>query len=258
MRKKMLFAFLLSMLLCASCSDSPTMKEVFCLENDTVNDQRGRVVHDFDGKLANDSAFSDGYAFCRQQQLKDSDFYYAVFPESNYVGLLNGELVIRLFQHQQYIPSDIEASAKPSVALGKIKKQKFNTVCGGIQVLLKGHGTVTALRFTDNDTIDRLWGNYVVRRIGEENQQLLALPSSEGNNEVWLDCAEGVVLSDDTAKFFTVMLPEGAFYRGFAMDVFGIDSLLYHVATEKDCKISRGKLLRMPELVIHPRGNVDL
>ena len=85
MRKKMLFAFLLSMLLCASCSDSPTMKEVFCLENDTVNDQRGRVVHDFDGKLANDSAFSDGYAFCRQQQLKDSDFYYAVFPESNYV-----------------------------------------------------------------------------------------------------------------------------------------------------------------------------
>ena len=246
MRKVFLVALLLPMLLCISCSDIPTMKEVFYYENDSA---AVHIINDFTGELANDSLLSPDCIVCRQQQLKD-DIYYAVSPEANFVGLYEGELAIKLFQHQHYLSTGIEASAMPRVALGPIGFQRFSYVGGGLQVCLSGHDTVTALRFTDNDTLDRVWGNYVVRRIGEKQQQLLAMPSEEGGNEVWLDCPEGVALSNDTATTFTIMLPVGAFYRGFAMDVFSGDSLLYHIATENNCKISRGKILRMPEIAI--------
>lgn len=250
MKEKLLVALLLPIFYCASCNESPNMKKILYVDIDSVGNQKRRIEFDFNGELANDSSFSRDYVFCRQQQCKDLDIYYAVFPESNYVGLNRGELEIRLFQHQKYKPSGIDVSASPLVALGRIRKQKFSGVCGGLQISLKGHGTVTALRFTDNDSLDKLWGNYVVRHLGEENQQLFALSSSDGDNEVWLDSPDGITLSEDTAKAFTVMLPAGAFYRGFALDVFGCDSLLYHIATESNCKIRRGKTIKMPEIII--------
>ena len=249
MRKVLWIALPLLMLFCISCGKIPSAKDVFYLYDNSAEGQRNHIVYDFDGVLANDSALREDYVFCRQQKLK-GNVYYAVFPETNYVGICNGELEIRLFQHQQYMPSGIETSAKPLVALGEIKEQIFSHTCGSLQVSLRGRDTIMALRFTDNDTLDRLWGDYVVRNVGNEDQQLLALASSEGSNEVWLDCEEGVVLSDDTATTFTIMVPPGAFYRGFAMDVFSGDSLLYHIATENNCKISRGKMLRMPEIAI--------
>lgn len=250
LKKLFSVTLLLAILMLLSCSEKAPSKDVFYLNNDSAGGHGKQVVFDFDGMLARDSSFSQEYAFCRQQQVEGSDCYFAVMPEENYVGFYNGELEIRLFQHQQYLPSGIDLPARPKVAFGKLKEQEFSNVCGGLQVLLKGNATVTALRFTDNDTIDRLWGNYVVRHIGKEDQQLLALSSSEGNNEVWLDCSEGVALSNDTAKAFTVMLPSGAFYRGFSMDVFCGDSVLYHVVTESDNTIVRGKMRRMSEIVI--------
>lgn len=250
MMNKLLFALSLSLLLCVSCTESTTMKNVFYLGNDSIGGHKDCIVYDFNGEFANDSSLSQGYAFCRQQRLKNSDVFYGVFPEINYVGIYKGELVIRLFQHQQFMPSDVEPTAKPLVALGKIKNQKFYSVCGGLQVSLKGHAKVTALRISDNDTIDRLWGDYVVRNIGKENQQLFGLSSSDGNNEVWLDCPEGITLSEDTAMAFTFMLPAGACYRGFDVDVFCGDSLLYHAVTEKNLTIKRGMIFKMPELVI--------
>ena len=250
MNRNLFLALLLPLLFCVSCSEKAPSKDVFYLNNDSAGGHGKQVVYDFNGELASDSALWEDYAFCRQQQAEGSDCYFAVFPEENYVGFCNGNPTIRLFQHQQYLPTGIGLPACPKVAFGKLKEQEFSNVCGGLQVLLKGNATVTALRFTDNDTIDRLWGNYAVRHIGMEDQQLLALSSSEGNNEVWLDCPEGVALSNDTAKAFTVMLPSGAFYRGFAMDVFCGDSVLYHIATEKCNTIVRGKMHRMSELVI--------
>ncbi len=250
MNRNLFLALLLPLLFCVSCSEKAPSKDVFYLNNDSAGGHGKQVVYDFNGELASDSALWEDYAFCRQQQAEGSDCYFAVFPEENYVGFCNGNPTIRLFQHQQYLPTGIGLPACPKVAFGKLKEQEFSNVCGGLQVLLKGNATVTALRFTDNDTIDRLWGNYAVRHIGMEDQQLLALSSSEGNNEVWLDCPEGVALSNDTAKLFTVMLPSGAFYRGFAMDVFYGDSVLYHVATESDNTIVRGEMHRMSELVI--------
>ena len=246
MNKSLFLALLLPLLFCISCSDSPTMKEVFYYENDSV---AVHIINDFTGELANDSSLSPDCIVCRQQQLKD-DIYYAVSPEANFVGLYEGELAIRLFQHQHYLSTGIEASAMPRVALGPIGFQRFSYVCGGLQVCLSGHDTITALRFTDNDTLDRVWGNYVVRRIGEKQQQLLAMSSEEGSNEVWLDCPEGVALSDDTATTFTIMVPVGAFYRGFAMDVFSGDSLLYHAKTDNNCRIKRSTLHQMPEIAI--------
>lgn len=250
MKKMLLVAFLLPILFGVSCSEKAPMKEVFYMENDSIGYLCDSILFDFNGEVAKDSSFSQGYVFCLQQQLEGTDAFYAVFPETNYEGLYNGELVIKLFQHQRYLPSDFEASAKPFVAFGQIRNQKFRCVCGGLQVLLKGHATVTALRFTDNDTIDRLWGNYVVRNIGKENQQLLAVPSSDGDNEIWLDCPEGVMLSEDTAKAFTVMLPPGAMYRGFTMDVYCKDSLLYHAVAEMNCRIKHDTIFRMHEIVI--------
>lgn len=249
MRKVLWIALPLLMLFCISCGKIPSAKDVFYLNDNLAEGQRNCIVYDFDGVLSNDSALREDYVFCRQQKLK-GNVYYAVFPEPNYAGICNGELEIRLFQHQLYMPSGIETSAKPLVAFGRINEQEFSSVCGGLQVSLRGGDTVTALRFTDNDTLDRLWGNYVVRNVGNKDQQLLALASSEGSNEIWLDCEEDVVLSDDTTTSFTIMVPEGAFYRGFAMDVFSGDSLLYHITTENNCKISRDKILRMPEIVI--------
>ena len=242
---------LLTILTLLSCSEKTPSKDVFYLNSDSAGGHGNHVFYDFDGTLAQDSSLSQEYVFCRRQQVEGSDYYFAVFPEENFVGFCCGDLAIRLFQHQQYLPSGIDLSARPKVAFGKRRLKKFSGVCGSFQVLLKGNATVTALRFTDNDSSDRLWGNYVVRHIGMEDQQLLALSSSEGNNEVWLDCPEGVALSNDTAKCFTVMLPPGAFYRGFAMDVFCGDSLLCHVATEKCCMIIRGKIRRMSEFVIY-------
>lgn len=250
MRKMMLAALLLPIVLLVACGEKPSAKQVFYLTG--ANDATGvkEMVYDINGELANDSSFMGEYNVCRQQQLENSNVYYAVFPEDNYVGLCNGELEIRLFQHQQYLPTGIEASAKPIVAFGKMKEQKFCAACGGLQVPLKGHAVVTGLRFYDNDTLDKLWGDYFVRNIGKENQQILALSTSEGNNEVWVDCPDGVTLSADTATTFTVMLPAGAFYKGFSMDVFGGDSLLYHIVTEKNCSIGRGMMVKMTELLI--------
>lgn len=250
MNRNLLHALLLPLLFCVSCIENAPSKDVFYLNDESAEGHGKRVVYDFDGELASDSALWENYAFCRQQQLNESDVYYAVFPESNYVDLYNGGLGVRLFQHQQYLPSGIETLANPMVAFGKIKKQKFMAVCGELRLSLKGHDTVTALRFTDNDTLDRLWGDFIVQNVGTEGQQIFALASSNGNNEVWLDCYEGVVLSEDTTTIFKVMLPPGAFYRGFTMDAFCGDSLFCHIGTENDCSIGRGKIISMPEITI--------
>lgn len=241
---------LLAVLMLLSCSEKAPSKDVLYLNNNLVGENEKHVICDFDGMLAHDSLFSQEYAFCRQQQVEDSDCYFAVFPKENYVGVYDEILAIRLFQHQQYLPSGVDLPAHPAVAYGRLRQQKFISVCGSLQVLLKGDATVTALRLTDNDSIDRLWGNYDVYNIGTEDQELLAQAESEGNNEVWLDCPEGVALSNDTAKVFTVMLPPGALYRGFSMDVFCGDSVLCHVATEKCNTIVRGKIHKMSEIVI--------
>ena len=251
MDRNLLHALLLLLLFCVSCSEKAPSKDVFNLNNNSVGEYGKHVVYNFDDVLVSDSALREGYAFCRQQQEEGSDCYFAAFPEENYVGFCNENLIIRLFQHQKYLPSGVDLPARPMVAYGRLRHQEFISVCGGLKVLLKGDATVTALRFTDNDSIDRLWGNYVVHNIGMEDQQLISLSSSEGNNEIWLDCSEGVALSNGTAKAFTIMLPPGAFYRGFAMDVFCGDSVLYHIATEKCNTIVRGKIHRMSEIVIH-------
>lgn len=205
-------------------------------------------LYDFNGEISAKGVRVENAVLCRQQESQYEDVYYAVFPGGNYVGLHDGELEIRLPQHQRYLPCGVDDACNPKVAFEKIKRQKYKHVNGGIRFGLKGDAFVTALRFADNDTLDRLWGNFVVRNPGSESQQVFALSSDEGDNMVWLDCGEGLQLSPDTATVFSVMLPPGAFYRGFSMDVFSGDSLLYHAESECPNAIIGDCIIQMPTL----------
>lgn len=249
---------ILSVLLFSSCKEgSPNYDEFHYDEVSGVTKEIGcPILHCFNGERLGFDSVPEGFAVCRQQQFGDTKAYYAVFPEENYVGLQDGELVIRLFQHQRRYPAYETYRSAPAVAFGWIKHQKLTRVNGGVRVLLKGKAKVTALRFTDNDTLNMLWGNFVVHHPGKDNQQLEALAHSEGGNVVWIDCREGVQLSPDTATEFDVMLPPGAFHRGFSMDVFSGDSIVFQITSQKPKHIRPGKLQKMPAIDISAKSHL--
>ncbi len=206
-------------------------------------------MHDFNGEMTECPDMMKDSSFCYQHQVEGSDYYFAVYPKESYVGVRNGELEIRLLQHQAY-SQESEPKYNPEVAFERLSQQEFKHVNGLMKVGLTGNAMVTALRFSDNDTLARLWGNFIVRHPGTDDQQILALSSSEGNNEVWVDCLNGVRLSSDSSTYFVVALPPGAFYRGFALDVFNGDSLLFHIVTKEENSIQRAKMLPMPTIKI--------
>lgn len=233
----------------ASCGGA-SIDKVFFAQTDSLSVSGKSILYDFNGEISAKGPVPDGFVLCRQQQLENTDCCFAVLPEDNYVGIRSGELEIRLLQHQVFQDKENNLSCNPMVYFGKPRQQKLQHVNGGLAIDMKGNAVVTALRFADNDTLDRLWGNFIVRQIGTENQRLLALSSSEGDNTVWIDCPLGVQLSPDNITSFVAMLPPGAFYRGFSLDVFSGDSLIYHIATEHALSIERGKTIRMPAIEI--------
>lgn len=241
------------MLLCclgfASCEPGDRFYNVFHYEPESPNEYP--MYYDLNGELAEKGFQMENVVLCREQHDEGTDCYYAVFPEENYVDLHDYGLEIRLPQYQCHGRGIITAAYNPLVSYGVIREQRHRHVNGGMEVRLRGNARITAIRFTDNDTLNRLWGNFVVRRVGSEKQCLLSPPWSDGNNEIWLNYPDGVLLSPDSTSLFSVMLPPGAFYRGFSMDVFCGDSLLYHVATEKDCTIRRNVVMKMPVMEIY-------
>lgn len=234
----------------ASCGDGSSGEDVFHYAENTkmVNDKL--MIYDYNGEISEERGVDSGIVLCLQQNIAGTNLFCAVLPEENYVATHGCDVEIRLFQHQMFAYGNMDSRYNPQVAFGRKDQQKLKYVNGGLRVGLVGDAFVTALRFTDNDTLDKIWGNYIIKDIGTENQQIFALSTSEGDNVVWTDCPEGVQLSPDSATYFTVKVPPGAFYRGFALDVFSGDSLISHLSTNDNVNLHAGKILVMPVVEI--------
>ena len=233
-----------------SCEDNSSLHDVFHCAEETKVVKGNLMIYDYDGEISEAGNVDSGFVLCRQQNIAGTDLFCAVFPDDNYVTMHGCDVEIKLFQHQIQTFGDMDPRYNPQVAFGTKKQQKLEFVNGGVKVGLLGDAKVSALRFVDNDTLDKLWGNYIIKDLGTENQKVFALSASEGDNVVLADCPDGVQLSRDSATYFTVKVPPGAFYRGFGLDVFCGDSLISHLSTEKNINLVSGKILLMPVVEI--------
>lgn len=244
----MLLPFLLLFL--ASCQENSSLHDVFHYAEETKMVNGNLMVYDYNGVISENGGIDSGFVLCRQQNIAGTNLFCAVLPEESYVAMHGCDVEIKLLQHQRYDSADADPRYNPQVAFGRKEQQKLKYVNGGVKVGLLGDALVTALRFTDNDTLNKIWGNYIIRDIGTEDQRIYALSSSIGDNIVWCDCPDGVHLSHDNAVYFTVKVPPGAFYKGFCLDVFSGDSLISHLSTKKSVPITPGKILQIPAVEI--------
>lgn len=238
------------LLFLTSCGESPSCEDVFHYAEDTKMVNGNLMIYDYNGEIFEERGADSGIVLCRQQNIAGTNLYCAVLPEENYVAMHGCDVEIRLFQHQEFAYGNMDSRYNPQVAFGRKDQQKLRYVNGGIRLGLVGDVLVTALRFTDNDTMNKIWGNYVVKNWGTDAERIFALSSSEGDNVLWLDCPEGVQLSPDSATDFTVKVPPGAFYRGFELDVFSGGSLISHLSTSDSVNVHFGKILLMPVVEI--------
>lgn len=238
--------FLLLLLFLASCGENFSKHDMLHYAEDTKMVNGNLMIYDYNGEIFEARGADSGIVLCRQQNIAGTNLYCAVLPEENYVAMHGCDVEIRLYQHQIQTSSEMDSRYNPQVTFGRKDQQKLEYVNGGVRVGLLGDAFVTAVRFTDNDTLNKLWGNYLIKDMWTDSRRIFALSTSEGDNVVWADYPEGVQLSHDSATYFTVKVPPGAFYRGFGLDVFCGDSLISHLSTKESVTIESGKILLIP------------
>lgn len=172
-----------------------------------------------------------------------SDTWYTLYPSSAGISCENGRLVFSLPQMQTYREGSFGNGANVSVGVLNDGHISFRSVCGVLKLSLKGTQRVLSISVTDKAGL-ALWGTGSVstETIGSGD---CSATVSGGNATLTLDCGSGVVLREDTATDFYLVVPVGAFAQGF--DVKIVSSIGTAVkSTSKANTIARADIKAMP------------
>lgn len=163
------------------------------------------------------------------------------------VGFSDGKLTFTLPQTQAYRKNSFAQGAMPCVAFSSGNNFVFSHVCGALKLSLKGEGTLSCIRITDNGT-NKLNGTFSVK---PEEDAAAVKSGTDGTNVIQLDCGMGgVELSTSKAVDFWFVVPEGAFCNGFEVVAMSADGNVARLVTKNDHTIKAGEVNSIEELTI--------
>ncbi len=159
----------------------------------------------------------------------------------------NGKLTFTLPETQSYKKNSFAQGAMPCAAYSTDNNFVFSHACGALKLSLKGEGTLSCIRITDNGTA-KLNGTFSVT---PQEGAAAVKSGTDGTNVINLDCGpEGVALSTTKATDFWFVVPEGAFSNGLEAVAMAADGNVARLVTKNDHTIKAGEVNSIQELTI--------
>ncbi len=175
--------------------------------------------------------------------------YVAVYPYSAVAAAsTNTEIKFEYGAEQTYAAGSFDPAANVTVAAWASGKTfTMSNVFGILRIKLSGSSTVGKLVISDNDPAFSLWGScsIAVDQQASTVGEVKVTNSAEARNTLNLNCPDGVTLTSEPTAFY-IVVPAGAFAKGFTCTVYDKDSVhAKSITTETDCKIVRGRISDM-------------
>ena len=145
--------------------------------------------------------------------------YVALYPYSDRVqgeGLKDNVLSLVLPETQVYSENTFGEGAFPMLAVSEGDELPFKNLCAVLKVSMTGDVYVKALSFVPHDESMAVSGLATVRTDFEGGPELVM--SEGGSPRVTLACSS-LLLSDDKATDFYIVIPAGTYKGGFSVEV---------------------------------------
>ena len=178
--------------------------------------------------------------------------YLAIYPWDQAGKADNGSISITLPQEQEYVADSFAPNSYPMIASGTAAGLAFRNLCSILKVSILGHQAVTALEFRPNDSAAMVSGPAMASLVDGMPQLTL---SADGNNSVVLN-VPGVLLSEDTATDFYLVLPPGTYKGGFTVRIQTSGGSMDKVYGE-DFTMERSRLHKATPFVLKLDQGVD-
>jgi hypothetical protein len=171
--------------------------------------------------------------------------YLAFYPWSNAGKADKESISITLPQEQEYVADTFAPDSYPMIASGTAAGLSFRNLCSILRISMTGHQAVTALEFLPSDPAAVVSGPATARLVDGTPQLTM---SADGNNRVVLN-VPGVVLREDTATDFYLVLPPATYKGGFTVRVHTSGGSMDKVCGE-DFTMERSKLHKAAPFVL--------
>lgn len=147
--------------------------------------------------------------------------YYAVYPYSEDCSTDGKTLRFKLPQEQYYALNSFGNGASPAVSTlpDESAPAQFRNICGALELQLSGEGKTVSRIVVSDISGTPLWGDCELALDGKQGTDEQTLSVSGGSNEITL-LIDGEIRLNSTPRSFTVIVPPGAFSKGFSVKVF--------------------------------------
>ena len=172
--------------------------------------------------------------------------YYPYSESVECVKVAEGYAVsVNIPSEQLYVPGSFANGSFPMIAVSEDNNMIFKNVCGGMKFSLKGNHKVTSIKIQGKND-EKLSGPATVTAYADQANPSIVM-SPDASNTVTLKCGEGVMLNEDIATEFIIVMPPTSFTEGFSVTVTYSGGKTSVFETAKLNEVYRSSLLVMPE-----------
>lgn len=175
--------------------------------------------------------------------------WFAVYPESVFPTINDGKMSFVLPSMQDYEAGSFKDRSYVTAGVLKDDQILFRSLLGVLQLSLKGNQHVLSISVKDNAGAS-LWGDASVELAQFDSEDCSATVSG-GGPTLKLDCGKGVALQNEQATDFYLVVPVGAFSKGFKVEINTTEGVFART-TSKDNTIARGDIKEMPAFTLNP------
>lgn len=183
--------------------------------------------------------------------------FIAFYPYSDNCRMEDGSVRFSLPQEQAYIDGTFAAGASPALAklASAASAAEFRNLCGVLQMNLCGSAKVKYVEVINLDGTP-LWGDCTVAIDGKEGTNDQTMTVTGGSNILKVVFPSEVTLKASTPIIIDVVVPSGAFAKGFSVRVLDATgkAVSFLTAQNAKAKIERSFITAMDKLKIPANG----
>lgn len=153
-----------------------------------------------------------------------------------------------ILAQQDYVKESFGPAALPMVAVSEDNVLAFMNICGALKLQLKGTQKIKHIKLEGKNE-EKLSGSVTIRAYADGSEPSILL-SDDAAKSVMLNCPEGVLLNENSATDFIMVLPPTEFTAGFRVTLTDSHDKTYTIETSKHNEIRRSSILSMPEIVL--------
>lgn len=230
---------------------SDSLRKILWRSRDSIlviNKDNGKTA-----KFVNMLEQDEAIAHFKGEISASSSLYYAFYPYRSNIKYTSNKISFELPKKQHYNNAAFSSDEFPmlgvSDTLGKYSRLKFKNICGVLVVNLKGKEKVKSIIFRGVDSsgvVAKLSGPATILT-NTVNDPVVSM-SETANNEILLDCGDGVQLDEVSPTAFYVVVPPGK-YSSFSVIITSSDGKTMFKRTTNPLTIERSKVTKASALV---------